>query len=220
MWYSEERRVDWAEAERVLSRGDPVMRKLIKRVGPCTLGPRRDYFVKLCQSIFAQQLSTVVATVLFNRFRDQFPGRRPTPAKVVEFIDTAGDERIRSVGLSRQKRVYVRDLAAHFADGRVNTRRLARMEDEEIVQALVPIKGIGRWTVEMFLIFCLNRTDVWPVDDLGVRKGAEREYGLGEMPTKKELWEMGERWRPWRTVVAWYLWRGGDGEEKRKTKSA
>src|SRR4051812_28305385 len=180
MWFDAERRVDWSEAERALSRGDPVMRKLIRRVGPCTLAPRRDYFVKLCQSIFAQQLSTVVATVLFNRFRDQFPGRRPTPAKVLEFLDSADEERIRAVGLSRQKRVYVRDLAAHFADGRVNTRRLARMEDEEIVQALVPINGIGRWTVEMFLIFCLNRTDVWPVDDLGVRKGAQREYSLLE----------------------------------------
>ena len=84
------------------------------------------------------------------------------------------------------------------------------MDDEAIVQALVPIQGIGRWTVEMFLIFCLNRPDVWPVDDLGVRKGAQREYGLAEMPTKKELMEMGERWRPWRTVAAWYLWRGAD----------
>jgi DNA-3-methyladenine glycosylase II len=209
MWIDEERRVDWAEAERALSKGDPVMRRLIKRVGPCTLAPRRDYFVKLCQSIFAQQLSTVVATVLFNRFRDQFPGRRPTPAKVLEFLDSADEEQIRAVGLSRQKRVYVRDLAAHFADGRVRTRAFAKMEDEAIVQALLPIKGIGRWTVEMFLIFCLNRTDVWPVDDLGVRKGAQREYGLAEMPTKKELAEMGERWRPWRTVVAWYFWRGG-----------
>src|SRR3954451_19082162 len=143
MWYSEERRVDWGGGGRGLSRGGPVMRKLIKRVGPCTLGPRRDYFVKLCQSIFAQQLSTVVATVLFNRFRDQFPGRRPTPARVLEFLDSADEERIRAVGLSRQKRVYVRDLAAHFADGRVKTRAFAKMEDEEIVQALVPINGIG-----------------------------------------------------------------------------
>src|SRR3954447_3117492 len=210
MWFSEDDGGAWSEAERALSRGDPVMRKLIRRVGPCALGRRRDYFVKLCQSIFSQQLSTVVATVLFNRFRDQFPGRRPTPAKVLEFLESADEERIRGVGLSRQKRVYVRDLAAHFADGRVNTRAFARMDDEAIVQALLPIKGIGRWTVEMFLIFCLNRTDVWPVDDLGVRKGAGREDGLAEMPSKKELAEMGERWQPWRTVAAWYLWRGGD----------
>ena len=129
----------------------------------------------------------------------------------MKFLRCGDEELIRRVGLSRQKRVYVRDLAAHFADGRVRTRAFAKMDDEAIVQALIPINGIGRWTVEMFLIFCLNRPDVWPVDDLGVRKGAQREYGLGEMPTKKELAEMGERWRPWRTVAAWYLWRGADG---------
>jgi DNA-3-methyladenine glycosylase II len=111
MWMTTERRVDWSEAERYLGRVDPVMRRLVKRVGPCTLGPRRDYFVKLCQSIFAQQLSTVVATVLFGRFRDQFPQRRPTPEGVLKFLRCGDEELIRRVGLSRQKRVYVEDLA-------------------------------------------------------------------------------------------------------------
>ncbi|HYE18616.1 MAG TPA: hypothetical protein VEA69_09240 [Tepidisphaeraceae bacterium] len=208
MWFAPTAEgVDWSEAQNYLARVDPTMRKVIRDVGPCTLRPRRDYFVKLCQSIFAQQISTAAATALFGRFRDQFPQRRPTPARVVEFLKSSPEEKVKSVGLSRQKRAYVYDLAERFATGQIPTRRFALMDDEAIVQALIPIKGIGRWTVEMFLIFCLNRPDVWPVDDLGVRRGARLTRGLQELPTKAELTAMGERWRPWRTVAAWYLWR-------------
>jgi len=200
---------DWSKARRHLSRVDPVMKQIIRRVGPCTLAPRRDYFVKLCQSIYNQQISTVVARVLFKRFRDRFANRRPTPKAVLEFL-AEDDEVIRSVGLSRQKRIYLHDLATHFVNGHVKTRRFATMEDEAIIEALTPIKGIGRWTVEMFLIFCLNRPDVWPIDDLGVRKGVQLAYGLAEIPGKAEMIEMGERWRPYRTVASWYLWRSLD----------
>jgi DNA-3-methyladenine glycosylase II len=200
---------DWSKARRHLSRVDPVMKQIIRRVGPCTLAPRRDYFVKLCQSIYNQQISTVVARVLFKRFRDRFANRRPTPKAVLEFL-VEDDEVIRSVGLSRQKRLYLHDLATHFVNGHVKTRRFASMEDEAIIDALTPIKGIGRWTVEMFLIFCLNRPDVWPIDDLGVRKGVQVAYGLAEIPAKAAMIEMGERWRPYRTVASWYLWRSLD----------
>lgn len=200
---------DWSKARRHLSRVDPVMKQIIRRVGPCTLAPRRDYFVKLCQSIYNQQISTVVARVLFKRFRDRFANRRPTPKAVLEFL-AEDDEVIRSVGLSRQKRLYLHDLATHFVNGHVKTRRFATMEDEAIIEALTPIKGIGRWTVEMFLIFCLNRPDVWPIDDLGVRKGVQVAYGLAEIPAKAAMIEMGERWRPYRTVASWYLWRSLD----------
>jgi len=208
MWFtaaSEE--IDWSEAEKYLSQRDPALKKIIKTIGPCTLRPRRDYFVKLCQSIFSQQISTAAATSLFGRFRDQFPQRRPTPAKVLEFLRTAPEEKIKSVGLSRQKRAYVEDLAERFATGQVPTRRFARMDDEAIVQSLIPIKGIGRWTVEMFLIFCLNRPNVWPIDDLGVRKGAQLVRGLTVIPQKTEMLAIGENWKPWRTVATWYLWR-------------
>jgi DNA-3-methyladenine glycosylase II len=119
MWMDTQRRVDWSEAEEYLSRLDPVMRRLIRRVGPCTLRPRRDYFVKLCQSIFSQQLSTKVASVLFGRFREQFPGKRPTPERVLKFLRSGDEEAIRRVGLSRAKRVYVEDLAARFARGEI-----------------------------------------------------------------------------------------------------
>lgn len=203
--------VDWSVAQRRLARVDPVMKQIIRRVGPCTLSPRRDYFVKLCHSIFAQQLSSKVATVLFKRFCGHFPSRRPTPAAVLEFLQS-DEEKIRTAGLSRQKRGYVNDLATHFAGGRVRTSRFARMDDDAIVEALLPIKGIGRWTVEMFLIFCLNRPDVFPVDDFGVKKNAQIAYGLKDLPTKTQLLEMGEKWKPWRTIASWYLWRYGDSK--------
>lgn len=198
---------DWSPAMKHLSR-DPVLRRVIRHVGPCTLRPRRDYFVVLCQSIFTQQISTKVATVLFNRFRDQFPNRRPTPSRVVEFLTTRDEETIRSVGLSRQKRAYVLDLAEHFVDGRIPTRRLARMDDEAVIETLTAVNGIGRWTAEMFLIFTLNRPDVLPIDDLGLWESVKRAYGLSDRPKPKEILARGESWRPWRTIATWYLWRG------------
>jgi DNA-3-methyladenine glycosylase II len=207
-------KVDWSVAQRHLSRVDPVMKGIIRRVGPCTLAARRDYFVKLCQSIYNQQISTKVAAVLFRRFRERFANRRPTPNAVLEFL-ALDEEVIKSVGLSRQKRVYLHDLATHFANGHVKTRRFATMADEAIIEALTPIKGIGRWSVEMFLIFCLNRPDVWPIDDFGVRKGVQLAYGLAEMPGKAEMIEIGERWRPYRTIASWYLWRSLDKPTKR-----
>src|SRR5687767_15152292 len=201
MWFKIPKvKKDWSTAQRHLSRQDPVMKAIIKSVGPCTLAPRRDYFVKLCQSIFTQQISTAVATVLFGRFRDQFPGRRPTPTAVLKFLKL-DEQVIRSVGLSRQKRSYLEDLATKWIDGHIPSHRFSSMDDEAIVQSLTQVKGIGRWTVEMFLIFCLNRPDVFPVDDLGVRKSAQQAYGLKELPGKKDLIDLGEKWRPWRAIA-------------------
>ncbi len=184
------------------------MKKLIARVGPCTLHPRRDYFVVLCKAIFTQQISTKVATTLFGRFRDQFPLRRPTPARVATFLTHGDEQLIRTCGLSRQKRAYVLDLAERFAAGDIQTRRFARMADEEIIESLTRVKGVGRWTAEMFLIFVLNRPDVLPVDDLGLREGVKVAYGLDERPGAQALTELGDRWRPHRTIATWYLWRG------------
>lgn len=215
MWYDAQASVDWSEAQGYLSRVCPVMRKIIRRVGACTLVPRTDYFCKLCQSIFAQQLSTKVATVLYGRFAATFPRKTPTPSAVVKFLMESDDAAIRAVGLSRQKRVYVLDLARRFACREINTRKFAGMSDEQIIDALTHIKGIGRWTVEMLLIFALNRPDVWPVDDLGIRRNVMLAYGLKEMPGKKELMAVGEGLRPWRTVASWYFWRNGDSARKR-----
>jgi DNA-3-methyladenine glycosylase II len=198
---------DWKPALRHLRRVDPVMGTVIDRVGPCTLHPRRDYFVVLCKAIFTQQISTAVATILFGRFRELFPRQRPTPARVLAALEADAPEVMRRCGLSRQKAAYLKDLSRHFVDGRIPTRRLGRMSDEAVIEALVEVNGIGRWTAEMFLIFTLNRPDVLPVDDLGLREGVRVVYSLAERPGARELTEIGERWRPYRTVATWYVWR-------------
>ncbi len=195
----------WTAAEEHLRLADPVLARIIERAGACRLHRRRDYFVALCQAIFTQQVSTAVANVLFERFRRLFPAGRPTPKRVLDTPDDA----LASVGLSRQKRTYLRDLAARFARKQVPTARFSRMTDEQIIESLLSIKGVGRWTAEMFLIFVLNRPDLLPVDDLGVRKAVQVAYTMAELPTAEQLVRMAEPWRPWRTVATWYLWRSG-----------
>jgi DNA-3-methyladenine glycosylase II len=183
------------------------MKRIIARVGPCTLAPRRDYFVALCRSIYAQQISTRIATLLFDRFSEHFPRRRPTPARVVELLSNGDETVLKRCGLSRQKKAYILDLARHFVSGEIPTRSFAGMSDEEVIETLTRVNGIGRWTAEMFLIFVLNREDVLPVDDLGVREAAKLAYGLPERPGARELTKLGEPWRPYRSVATWYLWR-------------
>ncbi len=207
MWYvTSKSKPDWSAARRHLRRVDPVLAPIIKRVGPCTLVPRRDYYRVLCISIFNQQISMKIADMLFNRFRDQFPRRTPTPARVLDLLSRDG-ELVKGCGVSRQKRSYLIDLSQKFIAGQIPTRRLSRMSDDEVIESLTQVKGIGRWTAEMFLMFVLNRPDVLPVDDLGLREGVKRAYNLSERPTAKELSELGEKWRPWRSVATWYLWR-------------
>lgn len=210
MWFEQPlTRPDWSAAQKHLSRQDPRLRELIRRVGPCTLAPRRDYFVVLCQSIYTQQISTRIAGILFGRFRELFPGKRPTPQRVLDALSGGvGEEALRACGLSRQKKSYLIDLSRHFVDGRIPTRRLGRMSDEQVIETLTEVHGIGRWTAEMFLIFVMNRPDVLPVDDLGLREGARRVFNLPGRPTGKELTALAEPWRPFRSIATWYLWRG------------
>jgi DNA-3-methyladenine glycosylase II len=198
----------WSDARRHLRRADPVLRRIIDRVGPCTVTPRRDYFVVLCKAIFNQQLSTTVAATLFGRFRDLFPMRRPTPGLTIKMLEGSGAQgAMRACGLSRQKAAYLLDLARHFQNGEIPTRRLSGMNDEAVIDALVRVHGIGRWTAEMFLMFTLNRPDVLPVDDLGLREAVREVYKLPKRPTPKEVIARGELWRPYRSVATWYLWR-------------
>lgn len=216
MWFPPPKKaLFWTEAETHLKRVDPKMADLIDRLGPCTLRPRRDYFVVLCKSIFSQQISTTVAATLFARFADLFPMRRPTPGLVLQALDGQDESVLKHCGLSRQKAAYLRDLATHFANGTAPTKRFSRMDDEAIIDALVAVKGIGRWTAEMFLMFTLNRPDVLPVDDLGLRQGVREMYELPERPTAKELTALGEPWRPWRSIATWYVWRRFDAPEKK-----
>lgn len=208
MWFAEKAvGPDWSAARRHLRKIDPVIATVLKQVGPCTLQPRRDPFVVLCQSIFSQQISVAIAATLFGRFRDQFPRRRPTPTGVVDFLTRADPQLVRHCGISRQKQAYLLDLARHFADGRLRGSRLKHLSDEQVIESLTTVHGVGRWTAEMFLIFTLNRPDVLPVDDLGLLKGMQRAYELDTLPTKSIAREMGEPWRPYRTIGTWYLWR-------------
>ncbi|HVC44706.1 MAG TPA: hypothetical protein VND20_07790 [Candidatus Binataceae bacterium] len=187
-----------------LKRADPILGAIIDRVGPYSVARRRDRFQALIRAIIFQQLAGRAAQTIFDRFVAQIGGRKfPTPAQVL----AATDDVLRQVGLSRGKMTYVRDLALHVSEGRLNFNRFAKMEDEAIIADLTRVRGVGRWTAEMFLMFNLYRPDVLPVDDLGVRNAVGRLYAMAAAPRAKELREFGERWRPYRTVAAWYLWR-------------
>jgi DNA-3-methyladenine glycosylase II len=191
-------------ALRHLRRADPQLRELIGRVGPCGLRPRPHAFRCLVEAIVSQQISGKAAAAILARFRLLFPGRRfPKPAEVL----VMPPDRLRGAGLSNQKALYVRDLAARFLDGTVRASRFARMADDEIVEQLIQVKGVGRWTAEMFLIFCLNRPDVLPVDDLGLRKAVQNAYRLPHLPDAETLHRLAEPWHPYCSIATWYLWR-------------
>ncbi len=200
---------DWSAAIKHLSKVDPTMKAIIKKVGACTIAPRKDYFIVLCTSIFNQQISMAAASSLFKKFRAHFPRKTPTPKLTLKFLK--GDEElIRSCGISRQKRAYLIDLSQHFLENKIPIRKLHSMSDAEITESLTAVHGIGRWTAEMFLMFVLNRPDVFPIDDIGLQAAVHRAYGLPERPKPKILLPLGEPWRPWRTVATWYLWRGSE----------
>lgn len=192
-----------AAACRHLAAADPVMRRIIARVGPCRLKQYPRYFVTLCDSIISQQLSGRVAEVIFERFAGLCPRRRPTPHAVVRMPLA----RLRSAGLSKQKASYLKDLAKGFLDGRIRTDGFTRQSNEDIIAALTAIHGIGRWTAEMFLMFSLNRLDVLPVDDLGIKKAIRQAYGLRVLPKPATIRRIGRSWYPYETIACWYLWR-------------
>lgn len=193
-----------------LSKVDPVMRRLIDEIGPFTLKPRvgRSLFESLARAIAYQQLHDKAAESILKRFIALFPGRRfPRPAELL----ATNVRSIRQAGFSRAKVLALRDLAAKTLDGTIPTGRAVRkLDDDAIIERLVEVRGIGRWTVEMLLIFQLGRPDVLPVDDFGVRNGFRIAYGRRTMPTPKQVLQYGERWKPHRTVAAWYLWRAAD----------
>ena len=207
-----------AEAIKHLSKSDPIMRRIIRAHGPCGLEPetRRSPFQSLAQAIAHQQLNGTAANTILTRFIKLFPGRKfPRPE------DLAGvkDEAIRAAGFSFAKIAALRDLAAKSLDGTVPPSRvITKLDDAEIIARLTEVRGVGQWTVEMLQIFQLGRPDVLPADDFGVRNGFRVAYGLPEMPKPKELLTHGERWRPHRTVAAWYLWRAADAAKEKKTK--
>ena len=182
------------------------MRALMKSAGPCGLTPTRHYFPTLLRSIVSQQLSGAAANTIWGRLCARFPaGRYPRPQDLL----AAPDVDLRATGLSRAKVLAVKDLCAHVIDGRLDLRHLSRQTDAHIIESLVAVRGIGEWTAHMFLMFSLFRLDVLPIGDLGVRKGAQRLYGLKALPAPKEVAALADAkgWAPYRSVASWYLWR-------------
>jgi DNA-3-methyladenine glycosylase II len=205
-------RIAFSAAAAEIARRDRVMARLMRRTGPFRLArPTGDHFAALAESILYQQLAGAAAAAIHRRFVDLLDGDLTARA-----VLTLHPRRLRTAGLSRAKAASIRDLAAKVADGTLALNRIARLSDDEIVTRLSTVRGIGRWTAEMFLIFQLRRLDVWPVHDYGVRQGYALAYGLRTLPTPKELQSEGERFRPYRTVAAWYCWRAVHEERKRR----
>ena len=202
--------MDSAKAIRHLKKADPDLAKVIRRIGPFGLKPdkSRTIYASLVRSIVYQQLTGKVAAIIFGRFLELFPGRKfPKPERVLR----KPFGQLRGVGLSNQKANYIRNIAQAAKDSIVpDSRQANRMSDDELVERLTSIKGVGRWTVEMLLIFRLGRPDVLPATDYGVQKGFALVKRLAEHPKPKEILAAGECWAPHRTTAAWYLWRTTD----------
>ena len=196
------------DAAAELGRRDPSLRRVIDRVGPPDLRrgrPRREHFPELVRAICYQQLAGPAARAIHGRLVEHFGGD-PTPDEIL----AASTAELRALGLSGNKTRSVQDLAQHVVAGDVELDRVSRLSDDQIVAELTLVRGIGPWTAEMFLIFQLGRLDVWPVDDFGVRKGYATIHRLREAPTAKALEPRGDRYRPYRSVAAWYCWRAAD----------
>ncbi len=188
-----------------LTQSDPIMGKLIKQVGPCQLSASQqhgDLFSSLSRAIIHQQLSTKAAASIYHRFLQLYPHEPPTAHNILN----TPDELLRGAGLSRAKVLYLKNLAQKVVYGLPTLIELEAMDDETIIQTLIQVKGIGRWTAQMLLIFRLNRQDVLPGDDLGIRAGIRKVYGLDKLPNKHTTLSLGQRWKPYCTVASWYLW--------------
>ena len=191
-----------------LAKNDPVMAELVAAYGLCTITPHTDYYRSLVESIIGQQLSVKAAAAIKQRFRNLFGGRFPEPAAILA-IDA---ETYRSVGLSYAKARYIVDLAEHVLDGRIVFDHINTHRNDEIMQALTAVKGIGEWTVHMFLMFCVGRLDVLPIGDLGVRNAIRNQYGLALSPTPAAVSALAAKnsWHPYESVASWYLWESYD----------
>jgi len=186
-----------------LRRADPVLRDVIRKAGPFAMRLKRDRFEALVYSILSQQISGKAASAIRRKFLDYVGPEGMTP----RFIATLTVADLRTVGLSRQKASYVLDLAQRVHEGTLPLERLARLSDDEVIEALVAVKGIGVWTAQMFLIFSLGRLDVMPHGDYGVRSAIQRLYGLEELPNRQTCHRIAEPWRPYASIAAWYCWR-------------
>ena len=187
-----------------LSRADPQLAGVIKTVGKYSIKIRTNAFQSLVESIIYQQLAGSAANIIYTRFIKHYDNLLPKP---IQIISTSDIELKSKVGLSSNKVRYLKDLSTKVEQGKINLELLSTMSDEEVIAELTLVKGIGRWTAEMFLIFCLGRSDILPVTDLGIRKAVHKLYSLPELPKPAELLAISQPWRPHRTVASWYLWK-------------
>lgn len=194
----------WAKARRALERADPVLRKLIRAARGAVLQPRHDPFFSLARSIVAQQISVHAAEAVWRKLTAHVGAVTP------DAVARETEDDLRGCGLSRPKARYLLSLAKRFGNGDLDPESWRRMDDEAVIRSLVQVKGIGRWTAEMFLIFHLLRPDVLPVADLGIQRAMGTHFNRGVRPTPEEMCAIAEPWRPWRSVASWYLWRSLD----------
>jgi len=187
-------------------RRDPILGDAVKRIGPCGMAARQHshHLTALVRAIVSQQLSSKAAATIFGRFAALFPADVPLSAAAIAELS---DQQMRGVGLSGQKLSYMRDLSARVLDGRLKLDELETLPDADVIERLTAVRGFGQWTAEMFLMFRLHRPDILPVGDLGIVNAVQRLYGLRERPNAKRLTEIGEAWRPYRSVACWYLWQ-------------
>ena len=185
-----------------LLKQDPNLTRIIERIGDYQIKKRNNHFAVLIESIISQQLASAAAEAIFARFKKLYP-KFPT---VTQILNTK-NAKLRSAGLSGMKIEYLKDLAQKIEDGKLKMRSLSKMTDDEIIEHLTQVKGIGRWTAEMFLIFSLGRLDVLPTGDLGLRKGVQMAFSMSELPKPKEVEKIGMRWKPFRSIATWYLWK-------------
>lgn len=210
------------DAERLLSRRDPVLKLIIKRHGPCTMSaqPVGKYFDSLADAIISQQISVRAAATIFARFKKLLRGRISAQG-----ILRLSDAELKTVGISPQKMAYLRDLSKCWQNGTIKHRTFANLPDEEVIKELVMVKGIGRWTAEMFLMFSLGRLDVLPVADLGLQNAIQKAYGFKTRPSERTIRRVAEQWKPYRSIGTWYLWtsladappRQSKGESRRES---
>jgi len=197
-----EKRV-WTQGTRQLKKNDPALARMINRLGPYEFQLDRDHYESLVGSIIFQQLAGAAARAILNRFKQIYNGKIPRPR---QYLDTE-ERHLRASGLSPQKIRYIRDLSQRIENGVLDLKRLSELKSDEVVEELDEVKGIGRWTAEMFLIFVLGRTDVLPVDDLGLRKATQKIYRLRKLPTKEKFEQLSKNWHPYCSIATLYLWR-------------
>lgn len=181
---------------------DPKLTRIIESIGNYQIKKRNNHFATLVESIISQQLASGAAEAILHRFKKLYPSF-PRPSQILK----TKDSKLRSVGLSKMKVEYLKDLAKKIEDGHLKIKSLSKMPDDQIIEELTQVKGIGVWTAQMFLIFSCRRLDVLPTGDLGLRKGVQMAFSLPELPTPKQVEEIGNRWKPYRSIATWYLWK-------------